>query len=244
MQIERIMKFLKAVAANNNRDWFHEHKAEFDACKADFDEAVAELIAELSKFDATVANVTPKDAVYRFYRDVRFSADKSPYKRHFGAYISAKGKKSLHAGYYLHIQPGSCMISAGAYYLPTNILTSCRNAIMGDIDGWRKCVDNREFIHYFGYPNDSEWQTKTESGDDMDGISERGFGIARLKTCPAGFPRDYEHIEYLRMKDYFVWRKVDEAFFADRDWAKKAARILKVAKPMMDFTNDVIDDYE
>ena len=75
-------------------------------------------------------------------------------------------------------------------------------------------------------------------------FSGQGFGIERLKTCPAGFPRDYEHIGYLRMKDYCCWHCVDDGFFAQPDWLDRMERILKAGKPMMDFINSVIDDYE
>ena len=94
MNITREINFLKAVAANNNRPWFQEHKEEYTWCKDDFEKTIAEIIAKFSSFDSEIANLQPKDCCYRFYRDVRFSQDKSPYKRHFGAYMCAKGKKS------------------------------------------------------------------------------------------------------------------------------------------------------
>ena len=125
MNTKRIISFLKDVAANNNRPWFQLHKDEYLACKADFEQDVARAITHLAAFDDEVAHLQVKDCVYRFYRDTRFSEDKSPYKRHFGAYICAKGKKALRGGYYMHVEPGNCMLATGSYWLPTNILTSC-----------------------------------------------------------------------------------------------------------------------
>ena len=119
MQAKRIISFLEAVSANNNREWFTAHKDEYEAIRKDFEEAVTMVIARLGTFDPTVAHLTVKDATYRFYRDTRFSPDKSPYKHHLGAYIAAHGKKSLHGGYYFHLEPGNCMIACGNYYLPT-----------------------------------------------------------------------------------------------------------------------------
>src|SRR5574344_2117282 len=124
MDTRRIIKFLMNVASNNNRPWFQEHKAEYTACKEEFEKGIAQVIAKISVFDSEVAHLEPKDCCYRFYRDVRFSEDKSPYKRHFGAYICAHGKKSLRGGYYIHVEPGHCLLAVGAYCLPTNILTS------------------------------------------------------------------------------------------------------------------------
>ena len=236
MDIKRIMKFLTAVAANNNREWFQDHKAEYQACKADFEKGIAAAIASYSSFDDEVAHLQVKDCTYRFYRDIRFSNDKSPYKRHFGAYICAHGKKSLRGGYYIHVQPGHCLLAIGSYYLPTNILTSCRNEIMGNIDEWREAVENGKFVSLFGYPNEGHWTD--------DDASEKGFGLTCLKTCPKDFPRDYEFLDYLRMKDYCAWAKVPDDFFEGEGWLKKSADVFRAGKPMMDFVNSVVDDYE
>lgn len=232
MDIKRILQFLKDLSGNNNRQWFADHKDEYTAVRADFEEGVAKAIARIAAFDPTVAHITVKDSTYRFYRDTRFSADKSPYKRHLGAYIAAHGKKALHGGYYIHIEPGHCLVSCGNYWLPTNILTSCRNEIMGNIDEWLKCVENDTFLRFFGRPGCGNWD------------SSKGFGLEHLKTCPSGFPRDYEHIEYLRMKDFCCWKAVPDTFFEGDHWLDEMVKILKVGKPMMDFINNVIDDYE
>lgn len=232
MDAKRILQFLRDLMVNNNRPWFQDHKDEYQAVKDDFERGVGQAIARISTFDNSVAHVTVKDATYRFYRDTRFSSDKSPYKNHLGAYIAAHGKKALHGGYYIHLEPGRCMLACGNYWLPTNILTSCRNEIMGNIDEWLRCVESPEFLRYYG--------ADETAGPD----AEQGFGIERLKTCPSGFPRDYEHIRYLRMKDYCCWHRVPDDFFEGEAWLDDMERIFRAGKPMLDFTNSVIDDYE
>ena len=233
MEAKRILKYLADLSANNNRPWYQEHKDEYLACRKSFEDGVAKAIRAISEFDSEVSHLEVKDCVYRFNRDTRFSPDKSPYKNHLGAYICAKGKKALRGGYYLHIENNQCLLAVGGYWLPTNILTSCRNEIMGNIDQWREGVENEEFVSLFGKPNEGKW-----------GTTARGFGLESLKSAPAGFPRVYEFIEYLRMKNYCAWVKVDNNFFEGDDWIAEMVRIFKVAKPMMDFTNSVIDDYE
>ena len=232
MDIERIINFLKEVGRNNNRQWFQEHKDEYLAVKTDFEDGISAAIARISEFDPSIKHITVKDATYRFYRDTRFSKDKSPYETHLGAYIAAHGKKAMHGGYYIHIEPGHCLLSCGNYWLPTNVLTSCRNEIMADTSRWLDVVRNKRFLELFGTPGCGDWN------------SPHGFGLEHLKTAPSGFPRDYEHIEYLRMKDYCCWTAVPDNFFEGNDWLDKMADILKVGKPMMDFVNSVIDDYE
>lgn len=232
MDAKRILTFLRDVMANNNRPWFQEHKEEYLAVKEDFERGVAQAITRISTFDPTVSHIMVKDATYRFYRDTRFSQDKSPYKNHLGAYIAAHGKKSLHGGYYIHLEPDHCLVACGDYWLPTNILTSCRNEIMGNTDEWLRCVESEEFLKYYGADENAEWD------------NPQGFGLERLKTCPAGFPRDYEHIKYLRMKDYCCWHHVSDDFFEGNDWLDEMELMFRAGKPMLDFINSVIDDYE
>ena len=167
MNTKKIIHFLKGIAANNNKQWFQEHKAEYDEVKADFENGVDQIISCLATFDDEVSHLTAKDCTYRFYRDIRFSPDKSPYKRHLGAYICARGRKALRGGYYIHLEPGNCLVAVGCYWLPTNILTSCRNEIMANIDEWRKDVENEDFLNLFGRRS----------------IVNFSFGISTLLRC-------------------------------------------------------------
>ena len=261
MDTKLIMTFLRNVMNNNNREWFQSHRADYDAARADFEQGVALAIGRIAEFDPSIAKIGVKDATYRFYRDTRFSPDKSPYKNHFGAYINAKGKKALRGGYYIHLEPGHCLVAVGNYWLPTNILTSCRNEMMANTDEWLKCVESKAFLKYFGDVTRKRKKSREErgvrrenreeeSGDEKKSEweeswdSPQGFGLMKLKTCPSGFPRDWEYVRYLRLKDYCCWHHVDDDFFGGDGWLDELERMCKAAKPMMDFTNAVIDDYE
>ena len=238
MNQKRILKFLRQVMAHNNREWFQEHKPEYEDVKAEYERGVQQALERIVTFDPEIVHVQVKDCTYRFYRDTRFSADKSPYKNHFGAYINAKGKKALRGGYYLHMEPGHCLLATGNYWLPTNILTACRNEMMGNTEEWLKRVESKEFLKYYG-SDDSQTASDADSWDQP-----QGFGLTKLKTCPAGFPRDWEHGRYLRLKDYCCWHAVSDTFFEGDDWLDEMERMFRAAKPMMDFMNAVIDDYE
>ena len=89
--MKAIITYLRQLQANNNREWFNAHKDEFMKHQARFHELVEEVIKEISIFDPSISNLSPKDCTYRIYRDVRFSSDKSPYKCHFGAFIAKGG---------------------------------------------------------------------------------------------------------------------------------------------------------
>ena len=241
MDAKRILSFLRQVMANNNRPWFQEHKAEYDAVRAEFERGIAQAIERIMTFDTEIAHLKVKDCTYRFYRDTRFSADKSPYKNHLGAYIDAKGKKALRGGYYLHLEPDHCLVAVGNYWLPTNILTACRNEIMANTDAWLKCVESKAFKTYFGSPttNSIKEPTNISSWDQP-----QGFGLEKLKTCPSGFPKDWPYVHYLRLKDYCAWHAVPETFFEGDVWLDEIEYMFRPAKPMMDFMNAVIDDFE
>ena len=232
MNTRLILDFLSDVAENNNREWFHQHRAAYDAARAEWEHGVGQALERIITFDQEVATQTVKDCTYRFYRDTRFSPDKSPYKTHFGAYICAKGKKALRGGYYIHMEPRQCVVAVGSYWLPTNILTACRNEIMANEEEWLSCVESRAFKKFFAGPDDADWE------------SPQGFGLTKLKSCPSGFPRDYQFVKYLRMKDYCAWHHVADDFYEGDGWLDKVERIFRAAKPMMDFMNAVIDDYE
>ena len=240
MNGKMILRFLRDIQLNNNRPWFQEHRADYDAARAEFEQGVADAIARIATFDDEISHVTVKDTTYRFYRDTRFSADKSPYKNHFGAYINSHGKKALRGGYYIHLEPGNCLLAVGNYWLPTNILTACRNEIMVNTDEWLKCVQSSEFKHFFL----SNSNNQNPFLGEQQGNGSSGFGLERLKTCPAGFPKDWEHVQWLRLKDYCAWHGVGEDFFQSDNWLDDMERVFRAAKPMMDFMNAVIDDYE
>ena len=102
-------------------------------------------------------------------------------------------------------------------------------------------VESEAFLQYFG----SEEPSSTERPTDVDSWDQpQGFGLAKLKTCPSGFPKDWPHVNYLRLKDYCAWHAVPNSFFENDDWLDEMEKIFQAAKPMMDFMNAVIDDYE
>ncbi len=240
MDSKLILAFLRDVMRNNNREWFQAHRTAYDEARAEFEQGIAKAIGRIADFDEEIAHVSVKDATYRFYRDTRFSPDKSPYKNHFGAYINAHGKKALRGGYYIHLEPDNCLLAVGNYWLPTNVLTACRNEMMTNTEQWLRCVERPDFKKYFL----SDPAAENPFWGDAQGNGSSGFGLERLKTCPAGFPKDWKYVEWLRLKDYCAWRGVQEDFFIGDGWLDEMAKVFKAAKPMMNFVNAVIDDYE
>src|SRR3954469_24136125 len=97
------LAFLSQLKENNNKLWFDAHKSEFEKAKAEFAHFIDEVLQSVKAFDSKMEGMQAKDGIYRIYRDVRFSPDKTPYKSHFGAYFAEGGKKSTGPGYYIHV---------------------------------------------------------------------------------------------------------------------------------------------
>ena len=103
--MKQIYEFLDSLGRNNDREWFMSNREWYLRVKERFDGYAAGLIGRIGSFDPSVSGLGLGDCTYRIYRDVRFSADKSPYKTHMGVYVCPGGKKSWHSRYYLHIEP-------------------------------------------------------------------------------------------------------------------------------------------
>lgn len=219
--IDFILDFLKDIAIHNNREWFNTNRERYDKARQMFEEMVQQVILRIAGFEETVIHLQVKDCTYRFYRDTRFSEDKSPYKRHLGAYINAHGKKSFHSGYYFHLEPGNCLLAGGAWCLPSPILKAVRESIVEETDTFRQIVEEKEFKTYFPI-----------------------IGENHLKTLPKGFPKDYPYPDYLRPKDYSVCHNVNDDFFRQADWLEQTEKVFRKMKPFNDFINDTIDNWE
>src|SRR5436190_1846618 len=135
------LKFLKDLRKNNNREWFETNRKRYEIAKGDFEQFVAALIKELTKVNKNFAGLEPKDCVFRIYRDVRFSKDKTPYKSNLSASVKEGGKKSGRCGIYIHIEPDGDwgnMIAGGFWQPEAPLLKSIRQEIEYHTDEFKK----------------------------------------------------------------------------------------------------------
>lgn len=212
-----ILHFLSALKANNNREWFNEHKGEFLAVKEEFEIFTQELINNLGIEDERVRGLKAKDCIFRIYRDVRFSKDKSPYKTHFGAYINQGGRKGETCGYYFHLEPGGTMLAGGLYAPPAPILFEVRDAIYADNEDFKAIINDKQFKLTFG---------------EMEG--------EKLKRGPKGFPKDFEDIELLKHKSFLATHNISDDELISNSFLKKCITTFKVMKPFNNFFNRAI----
>lgn len=191
IKMEEIITFLTNVLHNNNREWFHEHKQEYQSAQAKFNAIAEQIIDGVSKFDPDMQGLTLKDCTYRFYRDTRFSADKTPYKTHFGVFVCKGGKKSMLSGYYFQVQP-----KESEDYFNGNML--CTGMYMPFPETLKNI---REEILYNGQP--LETAIKNAKGFNLD-------TYRNMKRVPNGYPKDHPYAEYFKQRDWLLMKEVDD----------------------------------
>ncbi len=207
------LDFLKKLDQNNNRDWFQTNKKAFDAAQDNLTAFTDYLIGEVGKFDDAVATLDPKSCVFRIYRDVRFSKDKSPYKTNLGAYISPGGRKSMKPGYYFHVQPGQSFVAGGKHVPDGPETLKIRNAIANNTDEFLKIVEKKSFRDAFG---------------EMRGD--------RLKSAPKGFDPEHKVVEYLKLKEFMGFKELnDDKILTSAEFPKMLAKIMKEMFPLVAF---------
>ena len=221
MQTSEIIRFLSALSENNNREWFAENKSWFERVKKQFDELSKELILKIAEFDEDIKNVEAAECVFRIYKDIRFSKDKTPYKTHFGVFIaSAGGRKSQRGGYYLHLDPAGCFVGVGVWCPPPPLLKALRKSIYDNIDELNEIRHKTEFAKLFTH----------------------FFEEDKLKSVPAGFPKDFPDAELLKLKHYLVEYKFDEKLLDSESFIDDIAEIFKTAAPFNKFLNYTVDE--
>ena len=144
-------QFLRELAANNDRDWFQANKKRYEkSVKKPFNDFVEEMIGRMRIEDDSI-EIAPKDAIFRIHRDVRFSADKSPYKTHVSAVISPRGRKdTTHPGLYFQFGGDSIMLAGGAYQLDKDRLLKVRHYIMENMEEFAAAVEDSTFVNRWG----------------------------------------------------------------------------------------------
>ena len=222
-KIANILNFLAELSCHNDREWFMAHKEQYKAAHEAFVDFSTQYIARLAEeVDPALAGLQPKDCIWRIYRDVRFSADKRPYKEWFGVFPAVKGgKKSLRGGYYVHFQPGNCMFTGGIWTPPADLLKALRVEIEANYEEVEDIMAQPGWQKYFG-DFDTDWM---------------------LKKVPAGFDPDFVHADWLKRKMYTFSTPLTDKQMCAPDVLDRVIDIAKAAKPMNDFLNYTFEEY-
>ncbi|MBT8325224.1 MAG: DUF2461 domain-containing protein [Winogradskyella sp.] len=206
------LTFLKNLAKNNDRDWFENHKPEFKKIEKEVKAAynhLGELLNEHDKID--------KVKVFRIYRDVRFSKDKTPYKTHFGGSFH-RVKPELRGGYYLHIAPNDQSFIATGFWEPSkDDLYRIRKEFEMNDKEIRRILADKNFKSTWG-----------------------NFVGDELKTAPKGFDKEHPAIDLIRKKQFiFTKSYTDKEILAD-DFLNNVNNAFKDVRPYFNYMSDVL----
>ncbi len=223
MDTEYMLKYLTELSENNNREWYHAHKAENRAAKEQFEELIQTLLLRIGEFDSSVLHHRPGDLTFKMVRDIRFSHDKTPYNPAFRAHISSRGKLPVPVGYYLMVKPGGQSFLGGGLFADM-----FRDA--------SKMV--RDYI--------------TEHGGELEEIIhapvfQRYFTVqgTSLKNVPAGYDKEHPQAEWLKFKSWYIEYPVTDEMVTDAEaFVAEAVKIFKIMKPFNDYLNRALEGFQ
>ena len=219
---ERSFRFLRALARNNERAWFHAHKQDYETHVR---EPMQRLIADLQPELAEVSlhfRADPRavgGSLYRIQRDTRYANDKRPYKHWQGARLFHARRAELASPlFYLHIEPGACFVGAGI---------------------WRPESPTLRQIRQFIIDNPAAWEAATRAPD-----FRRRYRLEdedRLVRPPRGFPADFAFIDDLRNRSFVASRALDDDVATGPRLRQVLARDLRGLAPFVDYLCAALD---
>ena len=219
---DKSFRFLRALARHNERAWFLDHKADYDAhVRAPFLRLLTDLQPIVAEISAHYRS-DPKPvggSLFRIQRDTRFANDKTPYKTWQGARLMHARHKQVDAPlFYLHLQPGSCFIGAGLWHSPTDTQRKVRQFIVDNPGGWQAAAHAPAFRKRFDLDD-----------DDM------------LVRAPKGYPADFAFADDLRRRNFVASRPIDDATMLGPRLLKTLDTDLRALAPFVDYLCAALD---
>lgn len=208
---KEVIRFLKELKANNNRDWFAEHKKRFKDVEASAKGFYSALNDRLNDHDEI-----EKLKMFRIYRDVRFSKDKSPYQPHFAGSFSRAGAHRR-GGYYLRVRPGESFIAVGFWQPNPKDLMRIRKEFENDATEFRKIIEDRNFKKIWGQLEGEE-----------------------VKTAPKGFDKNHPNIDLIRKKAFVFVRNFTDKEVLAPDFIETVDNSYKAIRSYFDYMSDVL----
>ncbi len=209
--MKKAFEFLKQLEKNNNREWFAQHKTEYDSVVKENKTFFNQVYNELQEHDHLKGI-----HIFRIYRDVRFSKDQTPYKTHFGVGYS-RSKPMLRGGYYIQLEPGNSFVGGGFWGPDAKDLLRIRKEFELNTTAIEKITSDKTFIQYF---------------EEIKGDA--------VKTAPRGFDKDHPAIDLIRKKQYVVMRKFSDKEVLSDGFQKEAVLTLLAMRPFFDYMSEVL----
>lgn len=215
------LSFLKQLAKNNNKPWFDVNREKYDEAKKDFENFIQALIEQFGKKDPSIAALTAKSCLFRINRDIRFSKDKTPYKKNFAASINKGGKKSVFAGYYFHLEPGNSFVGGGIWMPMPAETQKIRQEIDYCYDEFKKIIHSKNFAGiYAGLDREDE---------------------IRLANVPKGYTKDNPAAEFLKLKSWVAMSSFTDTALTSKTLLKQSVEAFSAIRPLIEFLNRALE---
>ncbi|SMB99354.1 conserved hypothetical protein [Hymenobacter roseosalivarius DSM 11622] len=214
------LTFLSQLKANNNAAWFAANRPAYEAAKADFQQLVGQVLAGLATADPAIgrAGLDPRKCLFRINRDVRFSADKSPYKTNFAAWFNVGGKGAPTAGYYLHVEPGASLVAGGMYMPAPDVLARIRQEIDYNLHAFEALLSQPAFARQF----------RELSRENV------------LQRPPKGYEVTNPALQYLKLKSFTASQPLPDADMRRPDLAQRIGDAFASLQPLVAFLNKAL----
>ena len=212
------LSFLKSLKKNNNKPWFDANKSKYLEVRNNFEEFVALLLQKMALFDEDLKELEYKNCLFRINRDVRFSKDKTPYKINFSASFNKGGKKSIYAGYYLHLQPGGNSFIGGGLWRPEpEQLKKVRQEIDYCFPEFKKIIEVPAFKKNYGGLEKDQNQM--------------------LINIPKGYEKENPAADFLKMKSFVATKNIADVDLTNPKFMNQIVDSYKTLKPLLNFIN-------
>ena len=216
------LNFLKELKKNNSKEWFEQNKIIYQDYKEDIISFTENLLSELAKIDSSIANanLVPKKCLTRVNRDLRFSKDKTPYKNYVLVVFNKNAPHGNTAGYFIHIEPGNCMVGGGIWQTTPAYLKKIRQEISYSFEEINGIISSKQFQNTF-----------------PSGIQ----GQSKLKKFTDSSEKREEVIELLKMKGFCTKELLSDNVLTNADTVKNIINYFKTTKPLIEYLNKAIE---
>ena len=216
MLTQHTLQFLTNLSENNNREWFHANRNDYEKTKVEFEGFCQKVLSAIAQFQDNLLHTNVKSCILRINRDIRFSSDKSPYKKYLAAGFGPGGKSSGKVDFYLQIQPNETFLGGGMWSPTSSQLASFRQEIDYNPKRLKGIIEKNDFSEYFN----------------------EVYG-EKVKKMPKGYTINHPDIELLKYKQLFFVHKYCNEETIEKNFANEIIKACKILKPYLDYINDL-----
>jgi uncharacterized protein (TIGR02453 family) len=209
------LNFLTDLSQNNNREWFNTNKERYLEAHGNIIAFADGLLTEMNKHD-NIETASGRKSLFRIYKDVRFSNNKTPYNGHWSGSFKRATKK-LRGGYYFRIQPGNSLLAGGFFGPEPNDMKRIRQDIESNHSAWQNLLADKTLLDSFG-----------------------GMTGEQVGSAPRGYAKDHPAIDILKHKQFLLKHSFTDEEVLSLYFLLKVNDYYKKMRPFLDFMSEIL----